>query len=267
MMYLVSTCFFLHLFCVETNQKHSILLKTQDNIKDLGYWLSPTSTLLFLLQSTIKASGSPYKSLHRNRGSPTTLFGRMTQKSLFNLEGFYFVVLGIILLGAGFGYWLVRKYIISEDGEVDVGVAITCIILSTKDTPLAMATVGSYLGVYYMITKIVRKMSCRIYATLKELSLALKLLMKQQLLCRFALDIDLDAPKIRIPIRLNASSKYNSHFRLDFGHFTLRKELLLPTFVSIFLIVPSLMPVKTPIQLDQIIKLYEIKPMPKNHQA
>ncbi|CAI9273097.1 unnamed protein product [Lactuca saligna] len=75
-----------------------------------------------------------------------------------------FVVLGIILLGAGFGYWLVRKYIISEDGEVDVGVAqfikwsmrvvaVTCIILSTKDTPLAMAAVGSCLGLYYMITK------------------------------------------------------------------------------------------------------------------
>nr|KAJ0204179.1 hypothetical protein LSAT_V11C500279340 [Lactuca sativa] len=81
-----------------------------------------------------------------------------------------FVVLGIILLGAGFGYWLVRKYIIFEDREVDVGVAVTCIIMSTKDTPLAMAIVGSCLGVYYMITKIVRKMSCRIYATLKELS-------------------------------------------------------------------------------------------------
>ncbi|CAH1416725.1 unnamed protein product [Lactuca virosa] len=81
-----------------------------------------------------------------------------------------FMVLGIILLGAAFGYWLVRKYIISEDGEVDVGVAVTSIILSTKDTPLAMAAVGSCLGVYYMITKIVRKMPCRIYATLKELN-------------------------------------------------------------------------------------------------
>ncbi|CAI9281074.1 unnamed protein product [Lactuca saligna] len=82
-----------------------------------------------------------------------------------------FVVLGIILLGAGFGYWLVRKYIISEDGEVDVGVAVTCIILSMKDTHLAMTAVGSCLGVYYMITKIVRQMPCRIYTTLKELNL------------------------------------------------------------------------------------------------
>ncbi|KAL7618287.1 hypothetical protein Lser_V15G01600 [Lactuca serriola] len=41
---------------------------------------------------------------------------------------------------------------------------------------------------------------------------------------RFALDIDLDAPKIRVPIRLSSSSEYNSHFLLDFGHFTLRTE-------------------------------------------
>nr|KAJ0193650.1 hypothetical protein LSAT_V11C800406480 [Lactuca sativa] len=96
------------------------------------------------------------------------------QKSLTHRQQVsVFVVLGIILLGAGFGYWLVRKYIISEDGEVDVAVVVTCIILSTKDTPLAMVAVGSCLGVYYMITKIVRKMPCRIYATLKELSLGM----------------------------------------------------------------------------------------------
>ncbi|XP_022721975.1 uncharacterized protein LOC111279261 isoform X3 [Durio zibethinus] len=39
---------------------------------------------------------------------------------------------------------------------------------------------------------------------------------------RFALDIDLDAPKVRIPLRTHGSSKYDSHFILDFGHFTLQ---------------------------------------------
>lgn len=34
-----------------------------------------------------------------------------------------FVLVGIILAGAGLGYWLVRKFVISEDGSVDVGVA------------------------------------------------------------------------------------------------------------------------------------------------
>ncbi|XWS14258.1 hypothetical protein CRYUN_Cryun36dG0107400 [Craigia yunnanensis] len=38
---------------------------------------------------------------------------------------------------------------------------------------------------------------------------------------RFALDIDLDAPKVRIPLRTRGSSKCDSHFLLDFGHFTL----------------------------------------------
>lgn len=38
---------------------------------------------------------------------------------------------------------------------------------------------------------------------------------------RFALDIDLDAPKVRIPLRTRGLSKSDSHFLLDFGHFTL----------------------------------------------
>ncbi|XP_017974971.1 PREDICTED: uncharacterized protein LOC18603726 [Theobroma cacao] len=38
---------------------------------------------------------------------------------------------------------------------------------------------------------------------------------------RFALDIDLDAPKVTIPLRTRGSSKCDSHFLLDFGHFTL----------------------------------------------
>ncbi|GMI70230.1 hypothetical protein like AT1G48090 [Hibiscus trionum] len=38
---------------------------------------------------------------------------------------------------------------------------------------------------------------------------------------RFALDIDLDAPKVRIPLRTHSSSKCQSYFLLDFGHFTL----------------------------------------------
>ncbi|KAI8561923.1 hypothetical protein RHMOL_Rhmol04G0379800 [Rhododendron molle] len=41
---------------------------------------------------------------------------------------------------------------------------------------------------------------------------------------RFALDIDLDAPKVRVPMRGGVSSKCESHFLLDFGHFTLRTK-------------------------------------------
>ncbi|KAI4335042.1 hypothetical protein L6164_013726 [Bauhinia variegata] len=38
---------------------------------------------------------------------------------------------------------------------------------------------------------------------------------------RFSLDIDLDAPKVRIPLRSCGSSRCGGHFLLDFGHFTL----------------------------------------------
>ncbi|XP_022871805.1 uncharacterized protein LOC111390916 isoform X1 [Olea europaea var. sylvestris] len=74
-----------------------------------------------------------------------------------------FLLVGIILAGAGFGYWLVRKYVVSEDGTVDVGVAqfvkwgiriigVTFIFQSTLDTPLAVALLGSSLAIYYSIT-------------------------------------------------------------------------------------------------------------------
>ncbi|KAI3679868.1 hypothetical protein L2E82_50848 [Cichorium intybus] len=81
---------------------------------------------------------------------------------------FVFGVLGIILLGAAFGYLLVRKYIISEDGEVDVGVAqfikwsmcivaVTCIILSTKDTPLSMEPLSWLVGSEVLVVDPPRK--------------------------------------------------------------------------------------------------------------
>ncbi|XP_019431159.1 PREDICTED: uncharacterized protein LOC109338390 isoform X1 [Lupinus angustifolius] len=38
---------------------------------------------------------------------------------------------------------------------------------------------------------------------------------------RFAFDIDLDAPKVRVPLRTSSSGRCDSHFLLDFGHFTL----------------------------------------------
>ncbi|XP_021714350.1 uncharacterized protein LOC110682332 isoform X2 [Chenopodium quinoa] len=41
---------------------------------------------------------------------------------------------------------------------------------------------------------------------------------------RFALDVDFDAPKVRVPIRTRGSSKIDSLFLLDFGHFTLRTK-------------------------------------------
>ncbi|XP_015161501.1 uncharacterized protein [Solanum tuberosum] len=41
---------------------------------------------------------------------------------------------------------------------------------------------------------------------------------------RFALDIDLDAPKVRVPIRPHGSFQCDSHLLLDLGHFTLNTK-------------------------------------------
>ncbi|KAG4911180.1 hypothetical protein JHK87_057296 [Glycine soja] len=52
---------------------------TQDNNDILAYWLSNASTLLLLLQRTLKASGAAGMAPQRRRSSSATLFGRMTQ--------------------------------------------------------------------------------------------------------------------------------------------------------------------------------------------
>ncbi|TXG55731.1 hypothetical protein EZV62_017044 [Acer yangbiense] len=60
---------------------HTIRLSTesQDNICDLAYWLSATSTLLFHVQNTLKASNKQNAASYRSRTSPATIFGRMAQ--------------------------------------------------------------------------------------------------------------------------------------------------------------------------------------------
>ncbi|XP_028060833.1 uncharacterized protein LOC114264419 isoform X5 [Camellia sinensis] len=74
-----------------------------------------------------------------------------------------FVLLGIVVAGAALGYWMVRKFVIAEDGSVDVGVAqfvkwamrviaATFIFLSTLDTPLAMGALASCLSICFLIT-------------------------------------------------------------------------------------------------------------------
>ncbi|KAE8734661.1 Myosin-9 [Hibiscus syriacus] len=54
-------------------------IETLDNNDVLAYWLSNASTLLLLLQRTLKASGDAGMTPQRRRSSSATLFGRMTQ--------------------------------------------------------------------------------------------------------------------------------------------------------------------------------------------
>lgn len=39
--------------------------------------------------------------------------------------------------------------------------------------------------------------------------------------CRFSIDLDLDAPKISIPAKVNKSDEDDTQLLLDLGHFTL----------------------------------------------
>lgn len=73
-------------------------IETQDNNDVLAYWLSNASTLLLLLQRTLKASGAAGMTPQRRRSSSATLFGRMTQVNTnflsklteFSQKSFYF---------------------------------------------------------------------------------------------------------------------------------------------------------------------------------
>lgn len=43
----------------------------------MAYWLSNTSTLLFLLQKSLRAAGASGATPSRKQQTPTSLFGRM----------------------------------------------------------------------------------------------------------------------------------------------------------------------------------------------
>ncbi|XP_077248620.1 uncharacterized protein LOC143888166 [Tasmannia lanceolata] len=79
-----------------------------------------------------------------------------------------FVLLGIFIAGAALGYWIVRKFVLSEDGRVDVDVAhfvkwamrviaMVSIFQSTLDSLLAMAALSTCWGICFLITSKMRR--------------------------------------------------------------------------------------------------------------
>lgn len=81
--------------------QHSFKLKTQDNNDILAYWLSNASTLLLLLQRTLKAGGAAGAAPQHRRSPSATLFGRMTQVThnailMFNLSLKLFLIVKIL---------------------------------------------------------------------------------------------------------------------------------------------------------------------------
>ncbi|KAA0041793.1 putative transmembrane protein [Cucumis melo var. makuwa] len=76
-----------------------------------------------------------------------------------------FLLLGIVLSGAALGFWIVRKFVISEDGNVDIGVAqfvkwamriigATSIFQSTPDAPLALGAFVCCSAACYLISSL-----------------------------------------------------------------------------------------------------------------
>ncbi|KAG6466163.1 hypothetical protein ZIOFF_076051 [Zingiber officinale] len=55
------------------------VLQNEESNDHLAYWLSNASSLLFLLQKSIKPPGAAGANPHRKPPAPTSLFGRMTQ--------------------------------------------------------------------------------------------------------------------------------------------------------------------------------------------
>ncbi|XP_010414067.1 PREDICTED: myosin-12-like isoform X2 [Camelina sativa] len=54
-------------------------IESQDDTRELTYWLTTSSTLLYLLQSTLKFSNTNNAGSRRNRSPQATLFGRLVQ--------------------------------------------------------------------------------------------------------------------------------------------------------------------------------------------
>ncbi|XP_059665774.1 myosin-11-like isoform X2 [Cornus florida] len=84
--------------------------KTQDNNDALAYWLSNSSTLLLLLQRTLKASGAAGMAPQRRRSS-VSLFGRMTQSFRGTPQGVSLsFVNGGVTVGVGTLHQVEAKY-------------------------------------------------------------------------------------------------------------------------------------------------------------
>ena len=77
------------------NSSPEFNLQGAESSGELAYWLSTTSTLLYLLQNTLKASSSSSKGSNRSRTATGSLFSRMVLVSspsrlLFCMnKGFY----------------------------------------------------------------------------------------------------------------------------------------------------------------------------------
>lgn len=72
-------CFYLRELFLNASDLFCSLAQNQENVGELAYWLSTTSTLLLLLQKNLKASSTSTTGLHRSRTTTVPLFSRMAR--------------------------------------------------------------------------------------------------------------------------------------------------------------------------------------------
>lgn len=75
-------------------------MQDEENNDHMAYWLSNTSTLLFLLQKSLKAAGASGATPNRKPPTATSLFGRMTMV----LEIFIYLFIQLSLTSRPFAH-------------------------------------------------------------------------------------------------------------------------------------------------------------------
>ncbi|KAE8699228.1 anaphase-promoting complex subunit 6-like isoform X1 [Hibiscus syriacus] len=134
-----------------------------------GMKLLPTGrTNIFYLSIYVPVLGAGSFLLHQLSGLVNSILINFGLSEDMHNTVAIFVLVGIFLSGAALGYWMVRKFVISEDGIVDVGVAefvkwamriiaSAFIFQSTFDTWLAVVALASSSAICSFITSTRRK--------------------------------------------------------------------------------------------------------------
>ncbi|RYR15608.1 hypothetical protein Ahy_B04g072462 [Arachis hypogaea] len=123
--------------------------------------------------------------------------------------------------GRGYCAWwsrLLRVVVDTEEEEAVVMVLATDAVVGT--TAEAVVEAVTTVGILGFCKGLPNKLSLKnIEKVTRRAQEQFQMVLEEK--SRFAFDVDLDAPKVRIPLRSRGSARCDSHFLLDFGHFTL----------------------------------------------
>ncbi|XP_025619659.1 uncharacterized protein [Arachis hypogaea] len=113
---------------------------------------------------------------------------------------------------------LLRVVVDTEEEEAVVMVLATAAVVGT--TAEAVVEAITTVGILGFCKGLPNKLSLKnIEKVTRRAQEQFQMVLEEK--SRFAFDVDLDAPKVRIPLRSRGSTRCDSHFLLDFGQFTL----------------------------------------------